>query len=405
MTCVLNTNYDLMGYRNMSVEVSQNLNTRAILKQESLRIGASYRENLNVIPPKEYNNYSLVFMSAMHSSLQWLYRGQPNSPAANISTTACVRTNQGFKVAGQSNRHLKAFDMLTLAGEMTPSEIIDASVSLLMRVIDRPDVKLQAVVHPESHELVRICERQDLQVLYDEDCVFNKPAWTDRQGKRIELRASCTSGNHAIDWELLNTVVLTHSDYGATRLSTPLVEASGALERVLALRENKAHVLQTSSFLQPSFATEQSDSLAIQDIARAVTFMGLSGLHLGRSHDSVSMRERQMRRALNELTLRCIGGVVALEVILDAMKEDVSHVLATHPKASDVTDIVSHAEKTYGDLKSTFERREKAYDALKKYACGLPATLRNCEELVSVAKKYDGGSMDLARIVMRQLQE
>lgn len=365
--------------------------------------------NHSIIPGASYSRYPLTFMSAMTDRLEWIYQESiPEVVTTSVSTSFCIRGIASFTDAGLSNKHLKCFEMLTIAGKMNEEEILQNSIDLLRDLLPNALVELYIVLHPGDEIAKQIAYRNDLAVVEDESCVFEQPAKTDRSGSKVEIKARKQLDGRLLEWELLNVLALSHINQGQTTLDTPLSEASGSIERIVALNEEVSNVFLTSCFSikdiqkilrDNGFNIRITEILGIQDLIRPLILMGLSGVSLGGAVDKKNNKEYIYYRAAKELAYRSALLGVPANVLISCFGADLKTLVDWIPIKQQVDNVLG---KLSDDFHLVAGNQLKQYEATKRYVERFKGDFsENLRQ--RVAGLYNGGSTRLVDLVLHHL--
>lgn len=241
-----------------------------------------YKSFVNVFPKGIYQDYSTIFMTAMHIDFEWMYHGEvPEKINDIISLGTCIRTDGGFSREVSSDRHLKTFEMLMCSSGRSYEECIPEIVGLIKELLqDRGQV--YARVHPSDCVSQTILSKNKVPFKTEKDCIFvGTKHQSNRSGYRIEF---CAKGvlpsGKMIDWELMNAVLIDAVD--GVPLKKTFVDCAGCFERFLVFREGKDCVLETSSFdlkKMEQLLPKLSDTVlfTFMDLVRTAVVMSLSG--------------------------------------------------------------------------------------------------------------------------------
>jgi hypothetical protein len=353
------------------------------------------------MPEPEYRNYGTVFMSAMQRELIWLYKGDiPEVVPPSISTGFCIRTDKGFSNAGSSNRHLKCFEMLTLAGQMPEEQMLESIIDLLKEKIPS-DTTIIANLHPDDEIAQIFFKERNISFLLKEKCHFREPDKTDREGHRVEINLKAVRDEQEIQWEVFNCVVITSTDNGEKKLSTPLIEASGSLERILAFSEGKDHVLKTGRFSLDSVVSTLP-SVDIQavykftDLLRTIIILNQSGYNLGQSIRKSDKRQLLYITACNELILHCLMNNISFETVKKLIKQDFELIKSFGYNCDEII-----LQRLIQELAETLARLTKKIENIRQYirSAATKVGIKKAEE--RALSLYDGDSKRLLPIIKR----
>ncbi|MFA4980187.1 MAG: hypothetical protein WC589_21930 [Sphingobacterium sp.] len=356
----------------------------------------NYQERLSIIPT-DGSDYTFVFMAPQHKELAWLYHDDiPIATELSASLNMCIRMNQGFVSAGLSDRHLKCFEMLHIAGIMPKEEALPLIVKLLQNELSDA-IGIWANAHQDDVESINILKQLGLEVIKDEECYFAKSEWTDRTGTRVELKAKRDSGSTS-DWELLNIVIL--SSVGNGVLKTPLIEAGGSYERILSYQDGVTDVHFTSGLEKLERSNDLRNTRAIKDLARLAVVMALNDIRIDVPRTTMKIRQKRVVSVLKELTTSAVvEGLTLGELnthILD--QEQLTNYYSPNSGMPDtcvesgtiIRHYLEYIARRYDNLYSMLERAEK-----------LGLKLNVPENVKRLSDRYDGGSDMLLRYVNR----
>ncbi len=370
-----------------------------LIEKLNVRLGFNLFHFLNVKPEPEYSNYSAVFMSAMQKPLIWLYKGiTPENISSSISTGFCIRSEKGFTNAGSSNRHLKCFEMLTIAGQMHEEQMLALIVQLLKDNMPN-NVNIIAHVYPNDRIAQNFFMKHNISFILKDECYFKEPDKTDREGHRVELNLMVQNVEEEICWEIFNCVFITATNYGENKLNLPLVEASGSLERFLVFSEGKDHVLKTSRFdIDSVTAILQNVNINViykfTDLLRTVIILSQSGYNLGQSIRKSDKLQILYTTACNEFMLHCLINNISFEIIINLIQRDFELIKSFGYDCEEIG-----LQRLILELAEIFQKLNKKIENIKNYIRSNVAKLGTNKSIERALRLHDGDAKRLLPII------
>lgn len=389
----------------MSIDKGLELNQRELSQDVVERAGSlgyTPQRFIAAKPNPQIWGYSTVFMTAMQDELSWLYKGDiPQEIDSTITFGYCLRTNSGFKNAGESNRHLKCFEMITLSGQMSETKMLEDVLNILKNTEFPEGTSLQANIHPDDFEAMLVLSAAGISVRISDKCDFSEPDKTDRRGHRVEIYLK----NSDFEWEILNCVIITSKDHGQTQITPPIVEASGSFERWKVFIEKKDHIVKTSSFpykegkeMLPELP--EPALLKIIELVRSILIMDVSDFTIAESANKADKLQKTYASAYHELTVFCLEIGVSLDEVKKLFEIDQSILIAMgHDlKGKSLDDI-------FRILDVHFERITRKIESIVSYVRRFIGELGIDESLRKALLNHDGGSPRLEGLAKHTLEQ
>ncbi|MCB9790199.1 hypothetical protein H6763_00440 [Candidatus Nomurabacteria bacterium] len=296
------------------------------LRTVAQSIGIKFVTQTSILPGSGYEKTEFVFMSAMAN--EDLYVNEPPTQMqSSMALVRCIRRGKNQQLqqsssiwcdAGESTRHLKTFDMLGFWGKMDSFDAISKVNSMLHALLPNT-CNIVARVHPKDVASQDSLKTLNMPFTLDDKCHFDKPEKTNRAGYRVEFVADAEIEGVPINWELQNLTII--SQAGDQLLDPPMAQSGGSVERVVAIRENKLDVFQTSLFPIDEIASinnlkpeNENDRrvFKLADLARTIITTAYSGVF---PKSKGSVQERLVTNLYNTFLQVCMGlGVTPSEM-------------------------------------------------------------------------------------------
>lgn len=375
------------------------VNTRERLRDFFAREGVLWVTAGSVMPPQELAaTYSTVFMGALREDKHWIYHGEAKGKSGlEAGTSWCVRSDSAFMKAGKSPRHLTSFEMFGVDGVADDSNAVSTIYRGLASIL--PRCHLHLVLHPAHTSIIKWADSNQVKTYLSDKNVLDRKD-TDRRGKRVEIVAS----DEEKSWELSNVVCVTH--IGDEELATPIIDAGGSFERVLAMAEGVPNVFETSVWhgdkdsAQGHFPglSATNGHYTGMDLARTICVLARSGYRVGTG----SRQEQTIRKAIRAYSLwcvsqRCESAADALDFLnyMNRAGEEVSK-LYLWPSRGEIlaqAGIVEYLAKTF----------DEKIPKIKKRLQSIPQSQR-AHAIAQIANTFDGGTKELVQAIYDSLE-